>query len=191
MKIRTIANILLVMVLATAMTACGSSKKVALGGSDEELVNDYCTGGEYQSSSTAFRYTAVGESMDQMMSKKKAMSEARAGLAAEINTKVKAVTDNYGKDAKINNKEEFMARFETMSREVVNQTLSGVIVKCEKTTKSKSTGNYKTYVCLELGSNEMLQSINNRMTADEQLKVDYNYEKYKKTFEEEMSKLGQ
>jgi hypothetical protein len=56
-------------------------------------------------------------------------------------------------------------------------------------TKTKE-GNYKSYVCIELGGNEILQSINNKATSNEMLKVDYNYENFKKTFEEEMGKIG-
>jgi hypothetical protein len=117
------------------------------------------------------------------------MSEARAGLAATINVKVKSVVDNYVKSSNYNNKEELMKNYEGINREVVDQVLSGTIVKCEKTTMTK-TGTYKYYVCLELGGNEVLQSLNNRMSNNEQLKVDYNYEKFKKTFEEEMNKMG-
>lgn len=124
-----------------------------------------------------------------MTAKKKAMSEARAGLAAEINTTIKTVTDNYVKSGNYNNKEELMNNYEGMTREVVNQTISGTVVICEKSTQT-TTGNYKYYVCIELGSNDILETISQRASANEMLKVDYNYEKFKKTFEEEMNKMG-
>jgi hypothetical protein len=171
------------------VTSCGTSKKVTSQDSGEKEVVTPCSGTEFQSSSKAFRYSAIGESMDQMTAKKKAMSEARAGLAAAINTTVKAVTDNYVKSGNYNNKEELMKNYEGISREVVNQTLAGTIVICEKMMLTKA-GNYKSYVCVELGSSEILQSLNNRMSNNEQLKVDYNYEKFKKTFNDEMSKTG-
>ncbi len=171
------------------VTSCGSSKKITTNELGEKEVVVPCSGSEFQSNSKAFRFSAIGESMDQMTAKKKAMSEARAGLAAAINTVVKSVTDNYVKDGNYNNKEELMKNYEGISREVVNQTLSGTIVICEKMMLTKA-GNYKSYVCVELGSNEILQSLNNRMSNNEQLKVDYNYEKFKKTFNEEMSKMG-
>lgn len=171
------------------MTSCSSTKKLTSNDFGEKEILVPCTGSEFQSNSKAFRYSAIGESMDQMTAKKKAMSEARSGLAAAVNTVVKAVTDNYVKDGNYNNKEELMKNYEGVSREVVNQNLSGTIVICEKMMLTKS-GNYKSYVCIELGSNEILQSLNNRMSNNEQLKVDYNYEKFKKTFDEEMKKTG-
>lgn len=175
-------------IISFSLTSC---KTKALTSQDfgEVEVKTHCAGPEFQTNSKAFRYSAIGESMDQMTAKRKAMSEARAGLAAAINTTVKSVTDNYVKSGNYNNKEELMKNYEGLSREVVDQQLSGTSVICEKTTMTKS-GNYKYYVCLELGSSELLSSLNQRMSNNEMLKVDYNYEKFKKTFEAEMGKMG-
>jgi len=175
--------------VALMATSCKTTQKITPQSSGEVEVLTPCSGPEYQSDAKALRYSAIGESMDQMTAKKKAMSEARAGLAASINTVVKAVTDNYVKSGNYNNKEELMKNYEGVTREVVNQTLAGTIVKCEKMMKT-SSGTYKSYVCVELGGSEILQSLNNKMSNNEMLKVDYNYEKFKKTFDEEMSKTG-
>ena len=171
-------------------TSCKSTKVVASKDTGEVEISTPCTGSEFQSNSKALRFSAIGESMDQMTAKKKAMSEARAGLAGAVNTVVKGVIDNYVKSGNFNNKEELMKNYEGVQREVVNQSLAGTIVICEKNTFNKITGNYKSYVCIELGGGDVLQTINNKMTNNEQLKVDYNYEKFKKTFDEEMSKQG-
>ena len=171
------------------LSSCKTSKSITPKDDGEVLIQTYCTGDEFKSNAKALRFSAIGESMDQMTAKKKAMSEARAGLAAAINTLVKGVTDNYVKSGNYNNKEELMTNFEGLNREVINQSLSGTIVICEKMTKTKE-GTYKSYVCIELGGNEIFQSINNKATNNEMLKVDYNYEKYKKTFEEEMNKIA-
>ena len=171
------------------MSSCKTTKVLTPKDEGEVLLQTYCTGDEFKSTAKALRFSAIGESMDQMTAKKKAMSEARAGLAAAINTFVKGVTDNYVKSGNFNNKEELIKNYEGLNREVINQSLSGTIVICEKMTKTKE-GTYKSYVCIELGGNEILQSINNKATSNEMLKVDYNYEKYKKTFEEEMNKIA-
>ncbi|MDO9633981.1 MAG: hypothetical protein Q7J05_02915 [Paludibacter sp.] len=179
---------LLIGIVSLSVVSC---KTKALTSQDfgEVEIKTHCAGPEFQSNSKAFRFSAIGESMDQMTAKRKAMSEARAGLAASINTTVKSVTDNYVKSGNYNNKEELMKNYEGLTREVVDQTLAGTTVICEKTTMTKN-GNYKYYVCIELGSSELLASLNNRMSDSEMLKVDYNYEKFKKTFEDEMSKVG-
>jgi hypothetical protein len=187
--LRVSGMFLLAGTITLMVTSCKSTKTISSKEMGEVEVLTPCTGSQYQSNSKAFRFSAIGESMDQMTAKKKAMSEARAGLAAAINTMVKTVTDNYVKDGNYNNKEELMKNYEGVSREVVTQSLAGTTVICEKMMLTKA-GTYKSYVCIELGGSEILQSLNNRMTNNEQLKVDYNYEKFKKTFDAEMSKTG-
>ena len=81
-------------------------------------------------------------------------------------------------------------RYEALAREVVDQQLTGTKTICEKMMKVNSTGNYKCYVAIELSAQEMLSAYNERLTSDERLRVDYDYEKFKETFEKEMEKLG-
>lgn len=186
---RSFAWLMIIALPMAILPGCKSSKKAAQTSvPDETEVVRYCYGPEYQSDKEHFRASATGESMDQMMSEKKAVTEARSKMAAQIETLVKTVTDNYGKSGEMNGKEELMKRYETLTREVVNQKLSGTIEICNKQTKNK-TGNYKTYVTLELGGNDVLSAINSKLSNDEMLKIDYNYEKFKKTFEEEMNKM--
>lgn len=127
--------------------------------------------------------------MDQVTSKKKALANARAELAASISTTVKAVTDNYTNSRELNNKEQVETRFEQLNREVVEQKLSGVRTICEKLVRT-SEGNYKTYVALELSAEDLVAAYNERLSKDDQLKIDYDYEKFKDTFNKEMEKMG-
>ena len=182
-----LAGICLMASLMLPMASCKSSQG-APANKGEEVLELYCSDG-CSTNAKAFRYFAVGESMDMMTAKNKAMTAARAGLAAAVNATVKTVTDSYAKSGNYEGKEEFLGKFETMTREVVNLQLQGTSVTCEKLTKDAS-GTYKAYVCLEYGSSELFQALNNRASSDEMIKVDYNYEKFKNTFEEEMSKFN-
>ena len=47
---------------------------------------------------------------------------------------------------------------------------------------------YKVYIALELAGNELLEGISNSIKNDDKLRIDFEYEKFKKVFEEEMSK---
>jgi hypothetical protein len=89
----------------------------------------------------------------------------------------------------MNNKEEVEERFEQLNREIVDQKLTGLKTICEKLMKTES-GNYKTYIAIELSADELVATYNERMSKDERLKIDYDYEKFKETFEKEMEKLG-
>ena len=172
------------------LEGCKSSKK-ASGPTPPGETNVVlpCSGADYFTDQKAFRANSLGESMDQVMSRKKALSNARAELASSIETTVKAVTDNYVNSREFNNKEEAEERFESLNREVVNQRLSGVKVICEKMTKT-TEGRYKTYLAIELTANDLIATYNERLSKEERLKIDYDYEKFKKTFEEEMNRVG-
>ncbi len=186
-------SMVLLMVLALPLgflSGCKSSKSAVSVNTppDEQETVRFCYGPEYKSDKEHFRASATGESMDQMMSEKKAVTEARSKLAAQIETLVKTVTDQFGKSSEVNKKEEMLGRYETLTREVVKQKLSGTIEICNKQTKTKE-GNYKTYVTIELAGNDVLSALNSRLSGDQVLKVDYEYEKFKKTFDDEMNKL--
>ncbi|MBK5280311.1 MAG: hypothetical protein JJE09_15745, partial [Bacteroidia bacterium] len=60
---------------------------------------------------------------------------------------------------------------------------------CEKLVQTKE-GNYKTYVAIELSADELVAKYNERLSTDERLKIDYDYEKFKDTFNKEMDKMG-
>jgi predicted component of type VI protein secretion system len=177
-------------VSAVVFSGCKSKEKAASPKDQgETLIEVYCSGPEYQSNNEYFRANQVGESVDQATAKKKAMSNARADLASAIQTRVKAVIDNYVNSRELNNVEDAEERFESLSREVIDQKLSGVKTICEKTTKT-STGNYKTYIALELAGDELMNAMNARLSQDDKLKIDYDYEQFKKTFDAEMEKMA-
>lgn len=182
-------SLLLVALLATAfMIGCKSSKKTAKAPKGEEKVTLYCSGKEYFSDDKFFRANDVGESTNQSMAKRKALSNARLQLAASIETTVKAVIDNYFNSYTSGKTIEDRERYEGLSREVINQRLAGVRTICEEFTRTPD-GNYKCYVAIELSGEDLANSIAKRISEDEKLRIDFQYENFKKTFEQEMEKF--
>ncbi len=186
MKKLTNLTYVLVVAAAVAIDGCKSKEKMPQG---ETEVIVPCSGSDFFTTKDAFRSNSVGESMDQVTSKKKALTNARNELAQAIQTTVKTVTDNYVNSRTMNNKEELEQRFESLNREVVDQTLSGVRTICEKLVKTQQ-GNFKTYIALELSASDLVSKYNERLSKDERLKIDYDYEKFKQTFDAEMEKMG-
>jgi len=176
---------------APVMQSCKSSKSAekAKTPSGETKIEVYCSGPGFFSDNEYFRANDVGESTNQSMAKKKAMSNARLGLASAIETKVKAVIDNYFSSYTGSNGIEDKERYEGLSREVINQELTGIRTICEEYTKTES-GNFKCYVALELAGNEILDGMKNRIADDEKLKIDFQYEKFKQDFQKEMEQFN-
>lgn len=153
----------------------------------EVVINEYCSGDQYYSTKDAFRSTATGESLDRETAKKKARSNASSELAKTISATLKIVGDNYVNSTEFNNKEEVTETFQEMARTVVDQEIRGCVEICEKLTQ-RPDGVYVSYVSLELSGSKIADSYSNSLSQNEKLKADYNYEKFKQTFEQEMEK---
>ena len=121
----------MVVIAAAVITGCKGKQKQKTISTSEKEVEIPCSGSNYFTDNKAFRANSSGESMDMVTAKKKALANARAELAQSISTTVKVVTDNYVNSREMNNKEDIEERFESLNREVVDQTLSGVRTICE------------------------------------------------------------
>ena len=176
--------VLAAIIIVPTMQSC-KSKKEAQVSDDEVLIQTYCSGPEYFTNNEYFRANSIGESTDQVMSKKKALSNAKAELAGSIETTVKAVIDNYFSSHEANNVEDIREKYEGLSREVIKQELSGIKTICEKQTKTKQ-GTYKTYIAIELAGDEITNAMKDRLSKDTKLEIDFQYEKFKDELEKEM-----
>ncbi len=175
----------LVISVALLLSQCRSKEEVPAG---ETRVEVLCSGPEYRSDSEYFRANSVAESPNQANSKRMALSNARSELAGQMEVTVKAVIDNYVQDITVGDRQEFSQRYEGLSREVINQKLTGTRVICEELTRTED-GRYKTYIAIELMGDEIFSAMNDRITNDERLRLDYDYEKFKETFNEEMKNM--
>ena len=169
--------------------ACSGSKKATnqpIPETEVEVVIP-CSGPDFFTNKKYFRANSIGESLDQVVSKKKALSNARADLAASVKILVESVVDNYVKSSELNNLEQVEERFEGLNREVIKQELVGIKTICEKLTKT-TEGKCKTYIAIELSAQKLVDNFHERIMKDDLLMIDYDYEKFKDTFEKEMGK---
>ncbi|HQZ42524.1 MAG TPA: hypothetical protein PK735_06520, partial [Flavobacteriales bacterium] len=85
---RTITAVMTALLLSGGLAACKSKKKAAEAAAPpggETEVKVMCSGPEYFTNNEVFRANAIGESMDQATAKKKALANARAQMASDIN----------------------------------------------------------------------------------------------------------
>ena len=115
MKKLSASTLFLFALAAVMVVGCKSKQKLPKG---ETEINIPCSGPDFFTNNKFFRANSLGESMDLVASKKKALSNARGELASSIETTVKAVTDNYLNSREMNNKEEVEERFEQIGNEV-------------------------------------------------------------------------
>lgn len=187
MNVRLTLSLLTLSSVLIATTGCNNNKSITPEQAGEVEILEYCSGDDYKSDKDHFRASATGESMSRETAKKMARSNAESRLARSISATLEVVTDNYVNSTQFNNKEEVTETFNDLARTVVNQQLSGAITACERLTQ-KTDGNYVSYMAIELSGDELVSRYNERLSQDERIMADYNYERFKETFEAEMAK---
>ena len=179
---KKITLLLGVALMALVMASCGSQKQVAS--------NMPCP--DCKSTTDVFRYlgqhVATGDRQMQQ-ARSMAANAARAELATQVSATVKRVVDNYTSEYITGENSEFNQRVQDISRTVVNQLLVGTPVICEGTMPGSTPGNTICFACVELTGRSVLDGISSKINNDEKLRTDFEYEKFKKVLEEEMSKL--
>ena len=180
-------KIVLFALLVLLLAGCKSKKPTAEAYKGDVEVEIPCTGKEYQSDKKAFRALAEGYSTDMTIARNKAMTTARADLASQINILVQRVVESYGSSYQMGADEEAKSKFQDMTRQSVEQALSGAVVICDKTMRTKDN-KYRVYIVMEVNGNDLASEIANKVKDDDKLRIDYEYEKFKKLFDEEMNK---
>ena len=122
-KITILRKSVLVALVTLGVASCKSKKVDAPvdAPKGEVKVEVLCSGPKYFTDKDFFRANSVGESPDQANSKRMALSNARLELAGQIEVTLKAVIDNYFNDVNSAGKQEYIAKYEGLSREVINQ----------------------------------------------------------------------
>ncbi|NDV94994.1 hypothetical protein D0T84_08700 [Dysgonomonas sp. 521] len=155
----------------------------------DKEINMPCSGAEFRSDKEFIRATRFELSTDMSVAKTKALTTARADLASEISTAVGRTTDNYASSYQSGESEEAKTKMNDMVRNVAKENITNSRIICEKVMQT-ADGKYRCYITLEISANEALNGLKNKMMDDEKLRTDFEYEKYKKVFEDEMSKIN-
>lgn len=186
-NMRKLTQTILFVALTISLTACKSKQKVVTAGPDEVEVLIPCSGEDYRSDKKYIRASSMGESQDITIAKKKAKNNTLQELASKIQTTVQSVVDNYQNSTGTQDGENISKRFEALTREVVDVELSNYTTSCEKLTRTKD-GKYRSYLAYEIEVEALIKPLSAKISQDEVLKIDYNYEKFKKNFEDAISK---
>ena len=174
-------------VILLAFNSCSHSKKLQKETKSTEVTLPL-TGKEYQTDKDNFRARQSGKSPDLATSKKIALQNAKSELASNIQSTIKTVTDQYTNQRTVATAQDFENKFEELTREVVNQTLADVKIIGEKTFIEKDKS-YTYWVVVEMSKTSVLDGINNKISKDSKLLLDYDKKKFEDIFNTEMEKL--
>lgn len=186
MKMKSILFAAAAVAMAFTVSSCGQKQVPANSGS-EEVVLPFV---DFVSDANCFRAVGSGVSIDMATAKKIATLNARTELAGSVSSVVKAVTEQYTNQMQIQEKQEFAAKFEETTRNVVNQELNGVVIKDQKAFKGKD-GKFTYYVAIEMPKQQIVDEVADAISKDQKLSLEFDKFQFQKTFEAEMAKLEQ
>lgn len=178
----------LALVATLMLVGCSGTKKVVKEKEEGtvEIVLPL-SGKEYQSDKEYYRAKSSGKSPDIATARKIAINNAKSEVAGLISAKIKSVTDNYTNQRSVTDSQDFENKFENMSREVVNQQLVDVQIIGEKLLKSGST--YEYWIAISVSKKAILDGINNSISKNQKLQIDYDKKKFEEIYNKEMEKM--
>ncbi|PWD99266.1 hypothetical protein [Marinilabilia rubra] len=187
-------NYLLIVALSLFMIAglssCKSKKKVSAKSEIGDIIEELPCENKGQSDKNYFRASAMSTSADLSLAKEKALLQAKQRLVTLINSNTKSVTDRYVNEREIGDASEFEQKFENMTREVADETINNIVVICEKASVMDN-GKYHGFVAIEVHRDDVLKGIDDRISNNDRLQLDYDKKKFQEIFEEEMEEMAE
>lgn len=167
-----------------------AKKKAEKEALQEVEVNEPCT--EYESTADLIRARGIGEDFEQQMSVDAARSAALQELGSQLSTKIQALVLNYSKSVRKNLKRQSVRRIEGLVQTSVDEQ-TGYRIACRKTFTYEEKGEriFKTYMVVELGEDTLLRPVFDGLQKDDELKLDSDYQSFKKDFDEHFKNKSQ
>ena len=187
-------------VTALILSSCGSSKKTidpyadnkAQTPTKEKIKREECEDKAIEKSEFLRGY-GIGTSSDNMFAREQSFLAAQNAISNQVDVAVSGMIERYNQQHSSNSSGELsredQGRVQGTVRALTDNELKGAKAIC---TNSYMAGtNYEVHVCLELTNADFLGKVYNKLTNDEKLMIDYESEKFKEDFNEELEKYRQ
>ena len=135
-----------------------------------------------------FWASQMATSSNMSYSREKALMSVKRRLTSFIRSDVKTVSRRYANEMDVSDKHEFEQKMENETREAAKNTLSDATITCEQTNVLEG-GLYRTYIALKVPKKDFLNKLNNGLSREERLQLEYDQKKYREIYNEEMGKL--
>lgn len=172
------------LVIAVAvMSSCSNKLKRA----DTRLkkIDQPFTTQKYFSDKKHFRSTGEGRAQDLTVARRIADTNAKQAIAAQMETQVRSVGEQFLQNRSINSKLETTSKYEDVTRTVIDKTLKNVRIIDQESYQNKK-GEYVHYVAMEMSTKDVADKVIETISEDEQLKQDFDLERFRKIYEQEL-----
>lgn len=130
-------------------------------------VKEPFTGNKYESNARFFRAVGKGVSRDDQVAWKKASHHAKSELASQINTRIKEVSDDYLSSTEYEDKSEITAKFQSLSRLIVNTQIAD-LRKIDEV-KYFNESDYTVFIAYEIKKKAMFKFLKKQAELDNNL----------------------
>lgn len=173
---------LLLFAVVAILSACASSPFGS-------KVKEPFTGNAYESNNRFFRATGKGESSADNIARGKADVEAKSILAAQVNTTMKQVTDQYLGQRENDRAADVADKFESLVREVVNTNIADLRKVGEKKYFNKKENKYTVFIAYEIKKNAMFSFMKKQAKTNQKID-ERQQEVIQKILDEELKKAN-
>jgi hypothetical protein len=129
-------------------------------------VNEPFTGNAYESNNRFLRGTGKGESSADNIARGKADIEAKTVLAAQVNTTMKQVADNYQGQTENEKGADVAQKFQSLAREVMSTDLADLRKIGEKKYYNEKEKKYTVFIAYEIKKNAMFSFMKKQAKLD-------------------------
>jgi hypothetical protein len=146
-------------------------------------------GKKYFSDKKHYRATGEGIAQDLTVARRIAETNARQGLASQIEVKVRSVGEQYLQNRSINQNIETNTKYEDITRTVIDETLRNIELFDQKSYKDKK-GNFVHYVAMQMSTEAVAEGMIEKIRADDKLKQDFELERFRRIYEQELEEFN-
>src|SRR5688500_11673683 len=132
-----------------------------------QKVKEPFQGNAYESNNRFFRATGKGVSSKDNIARGKADIEAKAQLAAQVNTTMKQVADQYLGQKENANAGDVADKFQSLVRQVMNTDLADLRKIGEQKYFDEKQNQYTVFIAYEIKKNAMLRFMKKQAKVDE------------------------
>ncbi|WP_439184187.1 hypothetical protein [Carboxylicivirga taeanensis] len=181
---------ILSLVVMFSLDSCKSKEKVSTNSEVGTILEDLPCEDKGRSDKNFFRASAMATSSDLSLAEEKALLNAKQRLVTLINSNTKSVTDRYVNEREFGDAAEFEQKFENLTREVADETINNIVIACQKKSVLPN-GKYRGFIAIEVSKEDILNGINDRLSNNQKLQVDYDKAKFEEIFNQEMQKMAE
>lgn len=173
---------------AVMLFLVGCNRKLKRTDTKLKRIEQPFTSAKYFSDKKHYRSTGEGRAQDLTVAKRIAETNARQAIASQIEVKVRSVGEQFLQNRSISNKLETTTKYEDITRTVIDKTLTSLKIINQDSYQNKK-GEYIHYVAMQMSTSEVADRMAEGISSDEQLKQDFELERFRKIYNEELEKF--